>query len=196
MFFFPSRSMMASTHLKGKLRSSLWKISLVADWFWGAKKMVYGTAHSHERLLQTCLGWKQDEAHHAARWDLHHLKGTVPKILLGPGWLCPGLASVLPGSVAQSCKLSCSSEVSSASTPRSKQNPQRSLLQYFSSPIKGILIDIFTSHHRVRTRGPYIGIKRVLFMKRCAGVASLLFGRPPHDTASFLKLWDKSLTWV
>lgn len=124
------------------------------------------------------LGWEQDQAHPAARWDLHHLRGTVPKLLLCPEQLCPGLASVLPGFVSQSDKLSCSSEVSGASTPRSEQKPQRSLLQYFSCPIKGILIDLFTSRRKVRTHGPYTGIKRVLSTKRCAAVYHFSLGSP------------------
>lgn len=179
-FFFQKYDGLYTSEWEAEVQSvedkpSCW---LVLGW----KKCVYGIAYSHERLLQTSLRWKQDQAHRTARWDLHHLRGTVPKLLLCPGQLCLGLASVLPGSVSQSYKLSCSSEVSSASTPRSEQNPQWSLLQYFSSSIKGILIDLFTSRHKVRTRGPYAGIKRVLFVKRCA--------------ASFLQLWEKSLTWV
>lgn len=80
---------------------------------------------------------------------------------------------VLPGFVSRLGKLSCSSEVSGASTPRSEDKPQ-----YFFCPIKGILIDLFTSRRKVRTHGPYTGIKRVLFTKRCAGVHHVSSGSP------------------
>lgn len=184
--FFFSRSIMASTRLKGKLQVDLWKISLIAGWLWVEIICIWHYTLTGESSVDlpaataptSPLGWEQDQAHPSARWDLHHLRGTVPKLLLCPGQLCPELASVLLGFVSQSGKLSCSSEVSDASTPRSEQKPPRSLLQYFSCPVRGVLIDLFTSRHKARTYGPYVGIKRVLSMKRCAGVHHFSLGSP------------------
>lgn len=98
-----------------------------------------------------------------------------------PEGLCQSFCSaqdllLLPGFVTQSGKHSCSSLVSGASTPRSEQEPRRSLLWYFPCPIKGAWIDLFTSHHKVRTHG--LGHKEGLVHKCCAGEHNFSWGSP------------------
>lgn len=154
---------MDSAQLRGKLQSDLWKTGPVAGWL--GVKIICGImvcAHWLKRLLETSiLVWKQKQDHHRASKDFHHPRGTLPKLLL-------------PGFVSQSGKHCCSSWVGAASTPRSEQKPQWSLLWYFPCPIKGVWTDLFASHPRLRTRG--LGHKEGLVHKGWG--AWLLLGEP------------------
>lgn len=139
---FSSRSTTASTNPKGKLQSNPWMVSLVAGLLWVEITRV--ALHADQRDFckpPCCNSTRLPLGLGAARWDLQHLGGTTPKLLLCPGKFCPGLASALPGFVAWAGKLS--SKVSAASAPRSKQKSQRSLLWYFASSARAVPSKVF-----------------------------------------------------
>lgn len=146
------------------------------------------------------LGWEQDQAHPLAWWDSHGLKGDCAKAPALPRTDPPGTCLGAAGFVSQSGKLSCSSEVSSASTPRSKEKPQQNLLQYFPPLLMLSCQRYFDRPFHLSSQSEDTWTvqwhKDGLVHKVLCWGPSHLFGKPQYDAASFLQLCNKSLSRV
>lgn len=184
---------MASTHLYGKLQSDPWKISLVAGLLWVEITRVWHCTLTRETSAD--------------------LAATAPISPLG--WERPGGTSTISEAPRQSScsaqdlpQVLCHGWVNSGDLLRSAVHPHQGENTNHGKAFSSIFPPLLMLSHQRYFHRPFHlssqsedtwtvhGHKEGLVHEAPCWGTSLLFGKPRYDAASFLQLWDKSLTRV